>query len=710
MYFEYTPEEVRELVAESPVLSYRAATAEDILTVADILEGTEELIAKLQPAARREILGDLAPEIGEDDELWIPVASNCRRSVGVSVSPGGLLSFAVRGESEGLVSYFAARRAAAHALSGRAVVDEAALPVLEGNGPAHAAGLAAASGFASDDPEWSSEEILDDGLDVGGERETGAVDFALKGLAGDEPSDLAADGLAHPAGVSVRYLGNTSEIAAGFAADAGTGDAGGEPGLHPDWRERLETLREGGELPTDLVDDARSLVEEIGSEAGEAQFVGFAPSGFFAELTRRRAAAYLTAEDLNVHSRAERLGAMEPTLVADGVVGRLSTAGRAHLRNISGELLLVPAGASPELVAQAAERSRERKVRERELAGECLLRDTLAPLLEDARAFSLKAVLGRLGGPAHKDFLRRLVGGGELEARKVEGEVVLAVGGAAESVFLRAARLARRVRSESFSNRKAAAARARERGSEAFAAPVVPFGDVANHLPRQAERESGPDPEGSYARRGRCPLEAERSGEAVIGTYGRGVPGPSRSPRQREAARRRVARVVARAKVEARVKARATALACKAAWDAALAIHLASLPATGRLELFLALRGRQEFVVLERSAKDSEGLRRAARELAEAGRVKVRRGRRGEARGKVFLEAAADLDRKELERDLLRVMARAKPDEILVPRGTRLARRVAATRGALTKAALGRAANHRSKTSDLEEAAAKTAA
>lgn len=706
MYFEYTPEEVRSLVAESPVLSYQAATAEDILTVADILEGTEELIAKLQPAARHEILSSLLPEIGEDGSLWVPVANNCRRSCGVSVSPGGLLSFAVRGEGEGLVSYFAARRAAAHALSGRAVVDgaEAALPVPDENVPARVTGL------ADGDTEVSSEDILDDGLDACGGREVGAMDFALKGIAGDEPSDLAAEGLAHPVGVLVRYLGNTSEIADGFAADfaedAGADDTN-EPALHPEWRERLAALGESGELPADLVDDARSLVEEAGDDAGESGVApSVAPSAFLAELARRRAAASLTQEDLDAEARAARLGATDPALIEAGAVGRLSTAGRAHLRNISGELLLVPAGTPAELVAQAAERSRQSKARERELARERRLLGILYPLIEGSRALSLEAVLGRLGGPAHKGFLRRLVAGGELEARKVEGEVVLAGGGTAESVFLRAASLARRVRSESFSNRKTAAARARRRGCKAFAAPAVPFGDAANHLPRQAERESGPDPEGSYARRGRCPLEAERRGEAVIGTYGRGVPGPSRSPRQREAARRRVGGVVARAKTEARAKARESALARKGAWDAALSMHLASLPVNERLELFLALRGRREFAALERSAEDPEGLRLAAHELAEAGRVKVRRGRRGEARGKVFLEAAADLDRKGLERDLLRVMARAKPGEIPVPRGTRLARRVAATKATLNRVSGSRKA----KAETPEKVAVKTAA
>lgn len=211
------------------------------------------------------------------------------------------------------------------------------------------------------------------------------------------------------------------------------------------------------------------------------------------------------------------------------------------------------------------------------------------------------------------------------------------------------------------------------------------FSGWADRLP-ESGRESGPSPEGAAAT-GRSFLDAERGGEAVIGTYGRGIPNPSRSPRQRAAARRRFGGIVARAEAEARTEARAkvrrAAQARKTAWDAALSIHLASLPAADRLELFLQLGGRRQFAALEHSAKDPKGLKLAARELAEAGRIKVRRGL---SSGKVVLEASEDLDRKGLEKELLKVMALAEPGEIEVPKGTRLARRVAATKAALTRA------------------------
>ncbi len=208
---------------------------------------------------------------------------------------------------------------------------------------------------------------------------------------------------------------------------------------------------------------------------------------------------------------------------------------------------------------------------------------------------------------------------------------------------------------------------------------MVPFGDEANHLPREPERESGPDPEGSVA--SRSYLEAERSGEAVIGTYGRGVPGPSRSPRRREAARRRVARVVARGKsrrkAEGEAKSRRESLAVEAAWREALRIHLAGLPTAERLELFLKIRGRQEFAALKSRAADPGALERSARELAKDGRVKVC----GRSSGNVFVEAVEPLghdERMRLREELLEVMALSEPGRIEIPQGTRLARRVAA--------------------------------
>ena len=116
MHIEYTPEEVRALIEEHEALDYRTATADDLAEATDVLEGVEELIAKLDPATRREAVEPIGVPVG--DLVWIPVANNCTRSAGVAVSSDGALSFAVWGEGEALASYFAARQAVTHALLG----------------------------------------------------------------------------------------------------------------------------------------------------------------------------------------------------------------------------------------------------------------------------------------------------------------------------------------------------------------------------------------------------------------------------------------------------------------------------------------------------------------------------------------------------------------------------------------------------------------
>lgn len=116
MRIEYTPEEVRTLIEEHEALDYTAAIADDLAEATDVLEGVEELIAKLDPAIRHQTVGPYS--IIVRDQAWVPVANNCTRSAGVAVAPDGTLNFTVRGEGEELTSYFAARQAVAHALSG----------------------------------------------------------------------------------------------------------------------------------------------------------------------------------------------------------------------------------------------------------------------------------------------------------------------------------------------------------------------------------------------------------------------------------------------------------------------------------------------------------------------------------------------------------------------------------------------------------------
>jgi hypothetical protein len=70
----------------------------------------------------------------------------------------------------------------------------------------------------------------------------------------------------------------------------------------------------------------------------------------------------------------------------------------------------------------------------------------------------------------------------------------------------------------------------------------APATDRADRLP-EPEAPSGPDPDGSYAKRGPDPLAAERRGEAVIATKTGKMLAPSLRPHQREQARRRVAAI-----------------------------------------------------------------------------------------------------------------------------------------------------------------------
>ena len=122
MHIEYTPEEVRTLIEEHEALDFTTpsgATADDLAEATDVLEGVEELIAKLDPAIRYETVNPYSIPVGAGGDLaWIPVANNCTRSAGVAVATDGTLSFTVRSEAAEPTSYFAARQAVAHALAG----------------------------------------------------------------------------------------------------------------------------------------------------------------------------------------------------------------------------------------------------------------------------------------------------------------------------------------------------------------------------------------------------------------------------------------------------------------------------------------------------------------------------------------------------------------------------------------------------------------
>src|SRR5215207_8625749 len=126
MHLDYTPEEIRTLLAEHETLEYASATDADVAEAADVLEGVEQLVGKLEREVRRRELLAVSFPVGE--YLWIPAAKNCSRTAGVAISPEGSLSFVVTvvgtggatggASGDDFLSYFSARQAAAHALLG----------------------------------------------------------------------------------------------------------------------------------------------------------------------------------------------------------------------------------------------------------------------------------------------------------------------------------------------------------------------------------------------------------------------------------------------------------------------------------------------------------------------------------------------------------------------------------------------------------------
>ena len=196
----------------------------------------------------------------------------------------------------------------------------------------------------------------------------------------------------------------------------------------------------------------------------------------------------------------------------------------------------------------------------------------------------------------------------------------------------------------------------------------------ADRVP-EAEGESGPDQRGAAAPREYNP--AHRRDAQVVTATGR-VLDPSRNGRQTEAASRRISKVLAKASEK-------VASPQSRAWHTALSLYLGEIedPAE-RLELMLQTRGRQSWAKLEAGSKNLAKLKEAARALADAGKLKAIRGRDSGTLYIVATEALEGEKRAELEHALLRLMVTGR---VAVPRGTKLARRVAAHKGVITREA-----------------------
>ena len=167
MHAQYTPEEVRTLLDEHETLEYASATDDDVVDAADVLEGVEELVAKLDPAVRRDEL--LLSSLPAGEHFYVPVVRNCSRGAGVAIDPEGATSFMVTGHEFGddFPTYFSARQAVAHALLRKADVEtdvQAKAPADgQGDGPL-ARGLAALLDPRADAPEISEAPTDEDAI------------------------------------------------------------------------------------------------------------------------------------------------------------------------------------------------------------------------------------------------------------------------------------------------------------------------------------------------------------------------------------------------------------------------------------------------------------------------------------------------------------------------------------------------------------------
>lgn len=623
------------------------------------------------------------------------------------------------------------------------------------------------------------------------------ADFALTSGEFGGQGDLAEEGLGHEVGI--HYLGNGFATVEDDSPEMGSdGDDAGEHGEQElaDYSE-LESVeaftgfdpsRADGladELGENLVALAKEIAEELGADC--------TPEEFFAELSKRQ--SELAEEDHEVLTRAKRLGGLADAEQEASSVCRLADHGAANLRMVEGELLLVPAGAAPQDVYEAALRSRnDRLAKIARTHNESEQQARLDHSKEQAvRTMFEKQIRSNMKQAAERAKSGTPVADAKAEAVKAlrayrktwlelpDERKKLIPDPATDAVTKRAFAWAAssRVSEASFK-------RSRDLG-KAFAAPEVPFGGtpvspeeqaevlyiehlrstrqallkaqpespaanqaglsvtrrakvsafycvgegvahaqpleewfapqtitvfgseadkrrfqpmkalVANAIDAllgnaskpasfdpaaasnvwadqtpEAERESGPDQRGAATPREYNP--AHRRDAQVVTATGLDLNRP-RNDRQQAAAERRVE--VARRKAKVGPQA--------AAWNLARAIHLSEVedPAQ-RLELLLQTSpdNRREWAELQSGSKNPAELKAAARKLADAGRIKTVRGRTS---GSLYLEVTnplSDKERAELERGLLRLMVIGRVSE---PKGTALARRVAAHRGVLTR-------------------------
>ena len=491
---QYTAAEVRELVAELPVLKMEAGAGDaEVEALRDALEGADQLLRELPEEDRAEALVDDAQVVGR--ALWVPVLQNCRLSAGLSISSGDGLSFAVKGDGDELVEYFSAREAMRHLISGAARVRGQDLPAPEENGRNTRKAAAPQTASAPDASGVSCKDLVPEE----GETQDRATDADV------DRDDVASDGLDQPAG-DVRYLGVCPSLEDPAEPSPA---AQGANGVHPDWRVRLSCLILARRLPGGATGDVVRLIGFLGEDEAT-------PAEFARTLASWR--ADLSGEDLVGLSKLDRTGALPASQFAAGRVRRLAEGERASLRCVGGELLLVsgdPERPGLALVADALKAARGvRELREADEAFRLSERVRTEISSRTRRPATLEALVSRIAPlcDGRQDALREvgnLVRGGTLSAHWSGGRVLLSVGDASPEDLARASSLADDAQGQARANKKATA-RARRAGKKglssrleadgapedvvrfwrsfeykegrpgefkaAFAAPVVPYG------------------------------------------------------------------------------------------------------------------------------------------------------------------------------------------------------------------------------------------
>ena len=493
---------------------------------------------------------------------------------------------------------------------------------------------------AAVDPRYAQVALSTEEMALAASATPEGVDFAYTSGEFSGTSDLEAEGLENPAGIT--YLGSgTIEIADD---------------------EMIGTVAQASAQASD---------EASASEVGESCPVLYPCDLDLIEEIKAKGCAISIESALSIH---------DPESLV-----RIVAAGRAVGEVVDGERIFSLTDATRREVARAATATALARVEQQQddierqsarmrnlVLGNLYSRGANAAFGEPVGgAASLDSILGRIvalmrssatvNRASARTALRGFVSEGSLSCKQARDTVYVGLPGAGREEYVRAARLVQAATVQTKHNLKV-------RGKV--------FADGAWYPP---ETESGPDPRGASAPRDYA--DATRL-DAVIPTASGRPLAPSRNARQKAAAGWRVGKALARA-------AKSGLTPEDVAWRTAVSLHLSGVedPAE-RLLLLLQAKGRKSWTKLEAGSADPAELKKAARALADSGSLKAQKGKTS---GNLYVSAASELashEREELERTLLRLMVTGR---VTVPTGTALARRVAAHKGVIRREATAQA-------------------